>query len=145
MAAEAWTNCDLPSRHPLRRVNQALRMWLAMFALMMFWNAAAANPIILSGALRPIPFTVLGFVALCWLLFPWSGSVTIWSAALMSVGVLLRGAEIVAFGADTYEPRTRASAVSLWVLISGTALVFGFLNLVAISRRSADAQVWGTR
>lgn len=138
-------NSDLPPHHPLSRVNQALRMWLALFAVMMFWNAVAANAILLTGAFRSVPFVVLGFVALCWMLFPWSGRVTIWSAAVMAVGVFLRGAEVVAFGADTYEPRTRASVMSLWILIGGTALVFGFLNLVAISRRAADAQVWGTK
>lgn len=142
---EVMSNADLPAHHPLRRVSMGLRLWLSFVAVSMIWNAAVANEIILPHVLRPIPFLVLAAVAIVWLLFPWSGRVTILCSSVIAVGVVLRGMEVVVFGGDIYDARARATAASIWVLLGSTALVFGFLNLVAISRRSADLQVWGRR
>jgi len=142
---EVLSNSELPHHHPLSRVNQALRIWLALTAVMMFWNAGISNAILLTGALRPVPFALLGLVALYWMAFPWSGRVTIWCAALLCVGLWLRAAEVLVFGDVRYDIRTRATGTSIWILVGGTALVFGFLNLVAISRRAADVQVWVRR
>ena len=140
---EVTHNSQLPSHHPLMRVSQALRVWLAMVAVIMFWNAVVANEILLNYPVKAVPFVLLGVVALVWLTHPWSGRVTIWCSALLFVGLVLRAVEIATFGAEVYDPRSLATASSVWVLVAGTALVFGFLNLVAISRRAADVQVWG--
>lgn len=140
---EVSDNSQLPSHHPLMRVSYALRFWLALVALVMFWNAAVANAILLDGWLRPVPFALLGIVALTWLWRPWSGRMTIRCAAVLCVGLILRAVELVVFGEGVYDARSRATGASIWVLAGGTALVFGFLNLVAISRRAADVQVWG--
>jgi len=142
---EVTHNSQLPSHHPLKRVSLALRVWLALLAAVMFWNAVVANEILLNDPMKAVPFVVLGIVALVWLTHPWSGRVTIWCSALLSVGLVMRAVEIAMFGAEVYDAREQATVSSIWVLIAATALVFGFLNLVAISRRAADVQVWGPR
>lgn len=134
----------LPMEHPLHRVNTGLRVWIAMIGVMLAWNAVVANGVLLDGWLRPIPFMVLAIVAGLWWFRTTSIDMTIFSSATIAVGLLLRASEVLLFGVD-YDMRARMTAASVWTLIGGTTLVFGFLNLVAISRRQADVQVWGAR
>lgn len=135
----------LPRHHPLRRVNSTLKVWLAALVALMAWSATVANGIALHGWVRPLPFVIIAAAAVLWTFNSWSGTLTAWCSAVISVGLMLRAVELLLYGRETYDHRTVLTAASLWAFIAITTLVLGFLNIVVISRRTADIEVWGPR
>lgn len=123
--------------HPLQRVSTALRGWLGLLAATMIFNAFVATPVVFNGALRPVPFVITAIVAVVWWWRVDDGYTTILCSAAISVGVALRAIEVLCFASE-FPLNSRMTAASVWLFVSVTTFVFGFLNTVAISRRSAN-------
>lgn len=123
--------------HPLMHVARALRWWLVLLVLVMVWNAFISNAVLFPGLFRPIPYVVMGAVALYWLLDVWHARRVVVCSSILAVGTTMRGLEVLIF-ADI-NTRARLAAASVWALIGATALVFGIMNSVAISRAHTDA------
>jgi hypothetical protein len=126
----------MPENHPLRRGVRVLQWWLIMFALMMLWNACVANGYVLTGVARPLPFLFLAAAAMAWAWFAWCNRTVIGASSIIAVGTALRGTEIMLWSES--EIPGRLTAISLWFAMAGTALAFGVLNIIAISRKEAD-------
>jgi hypothetical protein len=138
------SEATLHPRHPLRMVSIALRIWLSFLILVMLWTAWVANGVLFEGWVRPLPFVYMALVALLWAMDVWNEYRVSICSALLGVGLAMRGAEILLFQ-DAYDIRTRMTAASVWVFIGVSVLVFGFMNLVAISRMTANSEVWGSK
>lgn len=134
---------EVPRNHPIRRAVAVLRAWLVLVVSVMVWNALVANPILLTGWLRPLPFFFLAAVALWWSGRTWHMHSVIVCCSLISVGVFLRAVEVLLF-ADNYDIRARLTGVSLWLTLGGTTIAFGILNVLAVSRREAEEHVWSS-
>lgn len=130
--------------HPVRRAVTVLRAWLLMVACVMCWNAVVSNSILLTGWVRPLPFWVLAVTAMVWEIRTWHLKTVLWCCSLITVGVVLRACEVLVF-ADNYNLRARATGVSLWITLAGTTISFGILNVLAVSRRSAEEAVWASK
>jgi hypothetical protein len=126
----------MPHNHPLVRGVHVLQWWLIMFAVMMLWNACVANAYVLTGFVRPLPFLFLAATAMAWAWFVWCNRTVIACSSLVAVGTMLRGAEIMVWSEGNVPGRL--TAISLWFAMAGTALAFGVLNIIAISRKEAD-------
>lgn len=125
--------------HPLARMGLVVRAWMLSVVILLMFNAFVANEIVLSPLLRPVPFVVLAVFSLVWFLFAWSARVTVVCATTVSVGVWLRSVEVAFFATD-YDLRARSTGASIWLFVSVTVLVLGFLNLLAISRVISDSK-----
>ena len=126
--------------HPLRKAITVLRCWLGMVAAMMLWNALVSRGFLLHGWVRPLPYLVLSAVAGFWSARTWHAKAVVWCSAAMAVGCSMRGLEVLFFSDSS--TRSRLTGISLWITLAGTALAFGILNLIAISRKEADEWAW---
>ena len=127
---------QVPEHHPLRRAITVLRSWLVMLTAMMLWNALVARPYLLHGWVRPLPYLVLAATGAYWAKCVWDGRTVIICTAIVTVGTMLRGVEVMGYSDATLSGRL--TGISLWFMMAGTAMSFGVLNLIAISRREAD-------
>lgn len=132
----------LDSRHPLKLVNTVLRLWLVALMVVMTWNAFIANEVLLTGWIRPVPFIVMSVLAIVWALDTWNAWQVAICSSTLGVGLVLRGIEVLVFQ-EKYDMRTRLTAMSVWLFVGVSVLVFGFMNLVMISRVTANSKVWG--
>lgn len=132
---------EMSANHPVRRAVAVLRAWLMMVAVIMCWNAIVSNPILLHGWVRPLPFWSVAVVAMVWAQRTWSLRIVMWCSSFITVMFTLRALEVFFF-ADNYNIRARATGISLWVFAAGTTISLGIINMVAISRRSAEEAVW---
>lgn len=111
-----------------------------MLTIVMVWNALVSRGFLLHGWVRPLPYFVLAVTALVWHVQVWASRYVIYCTAILVVGTTMRGIEVLFFADATL--RGRLTGVSLWVTMAGTAMAFGILNLIAISRKEADEWVW---
>ena len=137
---------DMATNHPVRRAISVLRAWLFMVAGIMCWNAIVSNPILLHGWVRPLPFWSVAVVAMFWASRIWHLRAVIWCSSFITVMFTLRALEVFFFAdQDIYNLRARATGVSLWIFAAGTTISLGIINMVAVSRRSAEEAVWQSR
>lgn len=129
--------------HPVFKAILVLRGWLCLIIVSITWNAFFSNGILLHGWARPIPFFLVVGMSLIWFLNVWSSSSVILAACTIAVGTGLRGLEVLLF-AEQYDLKSRATGASLWITVSGTAIAFGIVNLVALSRKNAEDWVWSS-
>lgn len=132
-------------QHPVVRSVIILRFWLALMTVMLVWNGAVANGILLGGWLRPLPFLFLAVMTIVWSSFPWHPWAVIASASTLGVGLVLRGMEVWVFAGDRWALNTRFTAASVWWTVGGTSVLIGVLNLIVTSRRTAEEWVWQRR
>jgi hypothetical protein len=135
---------DMVRNHPIRKAVLVLRSWLVLVAVMMTWNAFISNPILLTGWMRPVPFFFFAALALIWAAKSWSSTVVILCSSALTVGMFLRALEVTLY-ADQYNLRARFTGASIWLTIGGTAVAFGILNVLVVSRRQAEDWVWSEK
>lgn len=122
---------------PVRKVIRVLRAWLTLLVAVMIWNALVASSILFHGWGRPLPFASLAALATWWLIHTWHTWSVIVCASGISIGVLMRAAEVLVY-AHRLDIAVRLTGASLWIAIAGTTVTFGILNVLAISKRSAE-------
>lgn len=130
--------------HPIRKAVLVLQCWLLLVAVMMTWNAFVSNPILLDGWLRPFPFLFFSALVIIWLIRVWHMRAVILCSSGITVGTILRAMEVTLY-ADNYNIRARFTGASIWLTIAGTAVAFGILNVLVVSRRRAEDWVWSER
>ena len=130
---------DLHPKHPINYAWKLLRFWLAGLIAIMILNAFVAIPILLEGPLRPIPYVVIAAAALIWWIKPDSLTISSRCTAIISVGLILRAAEILFFEDAPY----RTTAATLWGFLGFTALGLGLSTTILIGRRTADIHTQG--
>jgi hypothetical protein len=117
-----------------------LRLWLGMVVLTMLTYATSATGYLISDKAVTIPFLCLAIIAVIWIVYAWHPKAIIGCTSLMTVGIFLRGVEVIIF-AEQFTIQQRVVGTTLWWFIASTTLAVGILNLVAASRQRAERWV----
>ena len=129
--------------HPVNRASNVLRAWLAMMVIAMLWIAMFSQPILFHGWIRPLPFLFLAAVGILWLIQFKKMAVVVIASSSICVGTILRALEFLIF--SDYDNGPKMTGASIWLIISGTSIVIGILNVLVMSRITAEEWVWGVR
>lgn len=127
--------------HPLNRAWSFMRFWLVGMMFLMTITAITAKPLLLTGTARPMPYIVLGIAALVWFLHPRSARTTAVCTAIIFVGLVGRGVEILLFSDAVFSDRLTPAA--LWAFVGATTLGLGLSISIVITKRYAEIEVWG--